>query len=73
MNLRTLNQDPPVPIDLCPEGHGIWFDQGELGALLGGMPSAEGDPTTRDITSFLGEVFSSEAGHPPTPAATDKS
>ncbi len=34
--LRKLDvgTEPTVELDRCPKGHGLWFDQGELGTLV---------------------------------------
>jgi len=39
MQKFTLGLDSPVVVDHCPQGHGEWFDRGELTSLLeqGGM------------------------------------
>jgi Zn-finger nucleic acid-binding protein len=42
-------------IDRCPEGHGLWFDRGELGTVIDRALAARGALST--ISSFLGEVF----------------
>jgi len=43
-----------VVYDRCPEGDGLWFDEGELGAILeqGGVLGEEGQ-----IAEFLQAVF----------------
>lgn len=42
-------------IDRCPKGDGLWFDRGEVGALVG-RGLAGGGPL-QPMSSFLGEVF----------------
>ncbi|MCK7520991.1 MAG: zf-TFIIB domain-containing protein [Ignavibacteriales bacterium] len=46
-------------VDKCPNKHGLWFDAGELGALLGqySMPELQDEPQETKIVRFLGEVF----------------
>lgn len=50
---------PPVHIDACRRGDGLWFDGGELHQLLGQLagkaPSREG--SQQQIIAFLGDVF----------------
>jgi Zn-finger nucleic acid-binding protein len=48
-----MNPHHPVEgliLDLCPHGHGIWFDEGELGTLIAKLKSqhAPGAPTHLD-------------------------
>lgn len=45
----------PVPIDRCLE-HGLWLDRGELGRILGQLPSVS-DHDEALILRFLGETF----------------
>ena len=42
-----------IVIDVCPNEHGIWFDKGELSAILSNS-SVEGQ---EKIINFLGEMF----------------
>ncbi len=45
-----------VELDLCPVGDGIWFDEGELGALLAELAQrgqdVEGSPLARSLDSL---------------------
>ena len=63
MKKATVGHGPEVLIDVCREGHGLWFDSGEVGQLMtqlpGGSP-AESDSQGR-VISFLGEVFQARA------------
>ena len=57
MEKVAMGEPSPVVIDRCPRGHGLWFDAGELGQVVGRHGSggkAEGQPVIR----FLGEVLS---------------
>jgi Zn-finger nucleic acid-binding protein len=56
MEVRDLDLFPPLTVDLCPQGHGIWLDHGELGQLLSELPQSATAPA-QDVVSFLGEVF----------------
>ena len=38
MRPQAIPCDPPIQVDLCPRGHGIWLDRGELGALIRVLP-----------------------------------
>jgi Zn-finger nucleic acid-binding protein len=48
-----------VLIDSCPEGCGLWFDQGELGELTGGLQE-QGWQVAPEIREFLAGVFPDE-------------
>ncbi len=51
-----------ILVDICRDGHGIWFDGGEVGHLLkslaGKAPGGAG--SRQDVMSFLGDVFKSQ-------------
>ena len=49
-------QSEPVLIDRCRKAHGLWFDQGELEAIL---QKGRLDPNNR-ISDFLNKIFSYE-------------
>ncbi len=48
---KALAGKPGVVIDSCPEGHGLWFDSGEVEALVKQMGGGA------EIGAFLGDVF----------------
>jgi len=50
MDTLHLAQPPGLVLDLCPGGHGLWFDAGELATL-----SAAGGGTPGDVVTFFGE------------------
>jgi len=59
MKKTTIGQQPEILIDVCQQGHGLWFDSGEVGQLITQLldkPSDTTDSPGRIIT-FLGEVF----------------
>jgi Zn-finger nucleic acid-binding protein len=59
MKKSTVGREPEVLIDACPNGHGLWFDSGEVGQLITQLPDkapSESDSQGRLVT-FLGEVF----------------
>lgn len=49
----------PVVTDLCPRGHGLWLDAGELRALAAG---GGGDPAIARLAQWLGEAFAAPSG-----------
>ncbi len=64
MGPQTVPCDPPLQVELCPRGHGIWLDQGELGALIRAMPETGRAALAKPMVSFLGEVFQASLGRP---------
>jgi len=59
MKKANVGQDSKTIIDVCPRSHGIWFDGGELDALVNHLAqhtAGAGQPHTQ-VFSFLGEVF----------------
>lgn len=58
MKKVSIGCDPEVMIDVCSRGHGVWFDGGEVGQVLGQLKDkhAEADEQGR-VIDFLGEVF----------------
>jgi len=64
-NMKKMNvgKHPGVLVDVCPQGHGLWFDGGEMTQLLkhlmGKQPAEQ--VAQEQITSFLGEAFKAEA------------
>ena len=59
MKKVVIGSEPEVLIDACTQGHGLWFDGGELGQVIRQLMDTE--PATsgkhRRVISFLGEVF----------------
>jgi Zn-finger nucleic acid-binding protein len=58
MKKVTIGSAPEVMIDVCTRGHGVWFDGGEVGQVLGQLKDkhAAADKQGR-VIDFLGEVF----------------
>ena len=44
----------PVVYDRCPQGDGLWFDEGELAAILAHAPASDGG---EKIAGFLRDMF----------------
>lgn len=56
MLVSPVGREPPIEVDRCPVGQGIWLDAGELAAIvksLGGTDDAA-------VAEFLGDVFRHE-------------
>ena len=49
--------DQPVLYDQCPNQHGLWFDAGELGAIL---EHGSDSPGGEAVTHWLREMFPPE-------------
>ncbi|MBN1864994.1 MAG: zf-TFIIB domain-containing protein [Victivallales bacterium] len=45
--------DPPVEIDRCPANHGLWFDHGELDAVVAAAKNTE-------VGGFLNKIFGAD-------------
>ena len=59
MKEANIGGHPEILVDVCPQGHGLWFDGGEVGQLLkqlAGKQPVEQDSRPK-VISFLGEVF----------------
>ncbi len=59
MKRKTIGEQPQLLIDICGEGHGLWFDGGEIAQLIGqlvGKPQAT-KKSANEVISFLEEVF----------------
>ena len=58
MKKVALGSEPVIIIDACPEGHGLWFDDGEVGQLIVHLASKQtGDDSQERVISFLGDVI----------------
>lgn len=55
--LRVVSVEK-IEIDRCPYGHGLWFDRGELKAVIASFEGGEEGAVAR----FFGEFFRSEMG-----------
>jgi len=49
--------NPPVLIDACGQGHGLWFDGGEVAQLAARCRQKPGGSPEGRVICFLGEVF----------------
>ena len=58
--LRQVHVQGQTPLDLdeCPEGHGIWFDQGELRTLIGSHEQGEEGAVARFFADLLHDQIS---------------
>jgi len=59
MKKTAIGEQPKTLIDICRNGHGLWFDGGEVAQLirrLAGEHPPQHD-SREQVTSFLEEVF----------------
>lgn len=65
MRKVTMGREPAVLIDGCPEGHGLWFDGGEVNELIVQYvkKSSAGLDSQERILTFLGDTL--KAGNRP--------
>jgi len=59
MNKALADKETQTLVDVCSEGHGIWFDGGELERTLGtlaGTRPAQSD-AYRKLVDFFGKTF----------------
>ncbi|HPR63730.1 MAG TPA: zf-TFIIB domain-containing protein [Thermoanaerobaculia bacterium] len=61
MDKVQMEGPTPVILDRCPEMHGLWFEEGELGRILD-APGANSGSEDKVVLNFLGEVFHPEGG-----------
>jgi Zn-finger nucleic acid-binding protein len=61
MKKATIGHRPPILIDSCDDGDGLWFDGGELHQLVNQLTlkTANGG-AQQQIIAFLGEAFKAE-------------
>jgi Zn-finger nucleic acid-binding protein len=56
MSKNDIGQKPPVLIDVCRRGDGLFFDGGEVTGLIKQLPQKE-PGKNNPVMEFLGEVF----------------
>jgi uncharacterized protein len=59
MEKVAMGTTPRVVVDRCRKEHGLWFDHGELGALLGQMGGGE----VGAVIHFMGESIGRTEGN----------
>jgi hypothetical protein len=55
MDETATGTDPPIAVDRCRRGHGLWFDHGELRRLV----RAAGAPEDNVLARFFAELGTS--------------
>ena len=59
MEKKTMGEPPPILVDMCRHGHGLWFDGGEVAQLIKNL-AGERRPIKSagaEVLGFLEEIF----------------
>ena len=70
MDKVTLGTSPRMILDRCA-AHGLWFDQGELGALVRQLVPMPGSPA-QAVVAFMGETIGAAVPPAPVPLTTKR-
>ncbi len=67
MNKAYIGKEGKTLVDICSQGHGIWFDGGELERLLGELAAEMPGQTAayRKLVSHLGKALKAPAAGSP--------
>ena len=59
MKKATIGHDSEVLIDACPRGDGLWFDKGEIEAIITQLSdrTLQTSDSQTLVVDFLGQVF----------------
>jgi Zn-finger nucleic acid-binding protein len=62
-----IDRQGKVLVDICPDGHGIWFDGGEVERLLSSLAAERPDQDTayKSLMDHFGETFKTRPGGSP--------
>ena len=52
----TVAAEPPLELDRCPRGHGLWFDADEMAAVIAAFHTGE----EREVARLLAELHDNE-------------
>jgi len=55
--VRAPSPNHDLILDECPNGHGLWFDQGELDSLLKNLLGEQSD-ALKNVRAYLGQFVS---------------
>ena len=56
MEVFAIGSEKPVELDRCPHGDGIWFDRGEMKAVISAFQEGEAG----EVGRFFAKVYRSE-------------
>jgi Zn-finger nucleic acid-binding protein len=58
MKKAYIDEERKVLIDACHQGHGIWFDGGEVAQLLKELADkSPGQHASQGVLAFIGDIF----------------
>ena len=57
MNKKAAGETPPVMLDVCGRGHGIWFDGGEVVQLAKHVGTKKKADAGNEAVQFIEEFF----------------
>jgi Zn-finger nucleic acid-binding protein len=53
LRVISIGHTPPVVVDRCPAGHGLWLDAGELRATVQAFAAGQAGPVARFLADAL--------------------
>ena len=56
MRVTSLGPDDGVELDICPAGHGIWLDKGEMEDVAGAFSEGAGEA----VAQYFNELYPTE-------------
>ncbi len=56
LSVITVGEDPPIELDRCPIGHGLWLDAGEMEAVIAAFDKGEEGAVAR----FFADLYRNE-------------
>lgn len=56
LRIIHIGNDPPVELDRCPRGHGLWLDAGEMEAVI--RSHSEGEEGS--VARFFSDLYRTE-------------
>ena len=59
---KNIGAAPPVLIDACDQGDGLWFDGGEVQQFLSQMKTPHSNVTDAGLLAFLKEILKADIG-----------
>jgi Zn-finger nucleic acid-binding protein len=60
LRVIAIGEEPPIELDSCPVGHGLWFDRGEMEAVISRFETG----TAGAVARFFADLYKSEIDAP---------
>jgi len=58
MKKSYIDEDKKIMVDICPGGHGIWFDGGEVTQLLKELAhKSPSKHASQGVMNYIGDIF----------------